>query len=190
MNEFERDDEFQRVVRDHLLKPFYARHSHEGRFVFADKGQLSTILQRELSVDTVMQVPGNKLVGVEEKIVRWKGRVYSAYTLETISCTIPGRERKGWMYTARCDVLMYCFGQEDESLLIHAIAFPPLQRWFFENDRYLQYAATRTDQINQTECRVVPIADVWGGLRGCRAYHLTGPVGEVELQRPLDSRTR
>ena len=172
-NQFRQDDSYQRAKRDALLKPFYAEHSAEGRFVFLDKGQLADVLQREMAVDTILQGRGGHAFAIEEKIVRWKGRKYTAFTLETWTCTVPGRERKGWMYYGKCDILLYCFTQADGSLEAYAIPFPALKTWFFEQDRFERYPTTVTEQINRTECRVVPIADVLAGVPGCKLYYLS-----------------
>lgn len=127
MNEFRRDDTWSRQKRDEYLKPHYTIHSEEGRFVFCDKGDLAKELQ-QAAVDTIMQGEEGRVWAIEEKIVRWKGRRYTAFALETWSCTVPERERQGWMYTAKCDVLLYCFEQADKSLLCYAIPFQRLQQ--------------------------------------------------------------
>ncbi len=175
---FETDNTFQLAKRDRYLKPFYQKRSEEGRFVFMDKGNLATILQREFAVDTIMQKAGGLAIGVEEKIVRWPGHEYTAFVLETWSCTVPGHERQGWMRTARCDFLLYAFEQQDGSLKVYVIPFRELQTWFFANDHHLTYSPTRTKQINRTECRVVPIADVLANVR-C--------LGPLSLPRVTDT---
>lgn len=178
MNEFMRDDNWQREIRNKVLKPYYERISQDSRFVFCDKGKLATKLQREMAIDTIIQLKNNGILSIEEKIVKWPGYKYQYYTLETWSCTNPGMERKGWMYYATCDYLLYCFVQEDESSLdVHAIPFPELQKWFFENDRYKNYHAFRTDQMNHTETRLVPISEVWDAIPECKSIY----VSEMEL---------
>lgn len=177
MSEFQKDDSWQRGIRDRLLKPFYHAHSFENRYVFADKGKLADVLQREMAVDTVLQAKQNALYSIEEKIVRWPGRYYTAFALETWSCTVPGRERQGWMYTAQCDYLFYCFVQEDEkSCISYLIPFGKLKDWFFENDRYLQFATTITEQINKTQCRVVPIEIVTNAISEVKRYETHEPT--------------
>lgn len=169
MNNFAIDDTWQKTIRERVLKPFYKRNSYEGRFVFTDKGKLATILQKEFAVDTVLQKEENRVLAIEEKIVRWPGYTYTAFTLETMSCTVPGRERKEWMYTAECDLLFYCFIQDDEnSAIVYMLPFQELKAWFFENDRFTKYVTTKTKQINQTECRVVPIVDVMKSINSAR----------------------
>jgi hypothetical protein len=188
MSAFTRDDSWQKRIREKVLKPFYKRYSFENRFVFTDKGSLADILQKQYAVDTIAQKQDNEIVAIEEKIVRWKGRAYTAFTLETWSCTTAGRERKGWMYTAKCDVLLYCFTQEDESVIAYSIPFPKLQEWFFDNNRFEKYVTTKTAQINQTECRVVPIDDVMKGVAGTKKFALL-PDGYLhESKAPLSER--
>jgi hypothetical protein len=165
MSEFFIDDRWQKGIRERILKPLYQKAGCEGRFVFADKGKLADILQKELAVDTILQKSGNSILAIEEKIIRWPGYPYTAFALETWSCTVPGRERQGWMYTAKCDLLFYCFVQENGTDIIgYAIPFSALQKWFFENNRFEKYTKTVTAQINHTECRIVPIADVLGSI--------------------------
>lgn len=172
---FRTDNEWQKTVRDNTLVPFYYTEAQDGRFVFADKGAFSDKLQRELSVDTLMQKSDGELLAIEEKIVRWPGYRYTAFTLETWSCTVKGRERKGWMYSAACDVLLYCFVQENGlDVLAYAIPFKQLQTWFFAGDRYKAYFPTKTEQINQTECRIVPIRDVLAAVPSTKKYDLQG----------------
>ena len=170
MNNFMKDNNWQLQIREKLLKPFYTKRAYEGRFIFADKGRLADILQKEMDVDTVIQKKDNSILAIEEKIVRYPGYKYTSYTLELMSCTVKGREREGWMYYSRCDVLLYCFVQEDGSIEAHAIPFPPLQEWFMDN--YKNYKSTITKQINHTECKLVPIADVFANIEGCKVIHL------------------
>lgn len=169
MNEFIRDDNWQRIQRNKILKPYYKKICDEGRFVFLDKGKLADRLQREEAIDTVLQTRNNGVLGIEEKLVRYPGYKYTAYTLETMSCTVQGREKEGWMYYSTCDYLLYGFIQEDSSCIdAHLIPFPKLQTWFFEDNRYLSYRPFITDQINHTETRVVPIKDVWAAIPDCK----------------------
>jgi hypothetical protein len=169
MNKFERDDSWQKKIRDRILEPYYASISHNKRFVFVDKGKLADKIQKEMAIDTIIQLKNNGVLGIEEKIVRWPGYEYQNYTLEIMSCTTPGHEKKGWMYYATCDYLFYCFVQEGEnSLYIHIIPFDKLKTWFFENDRFKNYKSFFTKQINRTETKIVPIRDVWNAIPECR----------------------
>lgn len=157
--EFHKDDAFQREIRNRILVPeFYGRRMN-GHFVFMDKGRLANVMQRRWAVDTIAQTSHGEAVSIEEKIVRWKGRHYTAVCLETRSCTVPGREKTGWMEYGRADYLLYCFQQpEPEKLRCVLVEFQPLKRWFWPiRDRW---PATETDQINKTRSRVVPIEDI------------------------------
>ena len=103
MNEFIQDNSWQIKIRNRILEPYYESISHNKRFIFVDKGKLAEKLQREMAIDTIIQLKNNGVLGIEEKIVRWPGYKYQNYTLEIMSCTMPGHEKKGWMYYATCD---------------------------------------------------------------------------------------
>jgi hypothetical protein len=162
MSEYHRDMVWTRRMRDEILKPsFYGRYSCDGRYVFIDKGRLATLLQKRYAVDTIVQGKEGAAICIEEKIVRWPKRdePYTAFTLETRSCTVPGRETPGWMQYGKADYLLYCFANRDETTLrCYLIDFAALQKWFW--GRYFIYPETITEQINHTECRVVPIDHV------------------------------
>jgi len=202
---FYEDDGWQKGMRDKLLKPFYGKCSEEGRFVFMDKGRLSDILQRQFAVDTVLQGIGkeNRAVGIEEKIVRWPqkrnqdGRKrypngYQSFTLETWSNTVEEFRRKGWMYTAQCDFLFYCYVQEfEQSAIGYLMPFPKLKNWFFYKNKFEMYIASRTDQRNRTETLIVPIEDVVKAIPETRIYTLRPngflPKAFISLPSPLRS---
>lgn len=156
MNDFDRDNIWQRKVRDSVLVPgFYGQYSLDGRYVFLDKGRLSGILQKRYAVDTIAQATNGAAVCIEEKLVRWKGRIYSAYALETDSCTKAGHESKGWMHYGRADFLLYGFMQPDR-LVAHVIDFPALQSWFWEHvESFPKFQMAGT--LNLSAGRTVPI---------------------------------
>lgn len=141
------------------LKDFYSIKAHEGRYVFINKesGDLSEELQNK-SIDTILQLTENKEVYIEEKIVRWPGYKYTAFVLETDSCTVEGREKDGWMKYGKFDYLLYGFTLESGKMEIYIMPFKELKKWFWEN--YKNYPITITRQINKTKCRVVKIIDV------------------------------
>ncbi len=157
MNDFRRDDAGQKAVRDAVLAPgLYGPYSREGRYVFIDKGRLATILQKRFAVDTIMQRRDGSATCIEEKIVRWPGYRYKAITLETQSCTTPGRESDGWMVYGEADWLNYAMCQEDGSVVCHIIDFQALKRAFWPAVE--AFKETVTDQINKTACRKVPLS--------------------------------
>src|SRR5579883_41572 len=86
----------------HLLTIFYKHFCYDARFVCIGdltKSGFSEIVQRELHTDTIIQTGVHVSYGVEEKVVRWPehGEAYTAFFLETHSCTNKGHERPGWM---------------------------------------------------------------------------------------------
>lgn len=165
MSDFDRDNEWQRGVRDRVLAPhFYGKYAAEGRYVFIDKGRMALILQKRYAVDTVLQGRDGAAVCIEEKIVRWPGYPYTAYALETHSCTKPGRESEGWMRYAKADYLLYCFHQADDGLICHLIDFPALQAWFTPlEETFPTFGPLAT--LNASKGRVVPISAVASGVK-------------------------
>lgn len=162
MNDFHRDNEWQRKVRDAVLAPgFYHRFSTDGRYVFMDKGRFATILQKRFAVDTIVQRDDGRAVCIEEKIVRWPGRAYTAYSLETESCTVPGHESDGWMRYAEADWLLYAF-MTPSRLNVHLIEFPKLKEWFWPREQ--DFAVFQNQTRNKSRGRVVPIRAVREGV--------------------------
>jgi hypothetical protein len=160
MNDFHRDNEWQREQRDKILAPgFYGRYATEGRYVFIDKGRLADILQKRFAVDTVCQGKNGLAVGIEEKIVRWPGYQYACFCLETKSCTVPGHESPGWMFYSEADFLLYCFQMENGDLDSWLIDFPKLQQWFWPRETAFEEFRMH-NTINKTVGRKVPIKEV------------------------------
>lgn len=160
MNDFQRDNEWQRRVRDEVLAPgFYGKYAMDGRYVFIDKGRLASVLQKRYAVDTILQGKNGEAVCIEEKIVRWPGYRYTAYALETHSCTKPGHESPGWMEYGKADFLLYCFVQENGDLDCHLIDFRELQIWFWTREESFSVFGP-LDTLNGSKGRVVPIFQV------------------------------
>lgn len=158
MSQFTNDLQFAEEHRQRL-KPFYKKYAHEGRYVFVNKesGELGEELQNK-AVDTILQKTDDKEIYIEEKIVRWKGKKYTAFTLETDSCTVEGREKEGWMKYGKFDYLFYGFLQVDNSIEAYLIPFQKLKEWFWKN--FMLFPETITEQINRTACRIVDIGEV------------------------------
>jgi hypothetical protein len=153
--------QWSRKMRETFLSHFYGKYSVDGRYVYIDKSSCSTLLQKELAVDTIMQWPTpHTSICIEEKIVQWPGYKYMNFALETESCTVPGRERGGWMRYAEADYLLYAFAYENDSGLdIYLIDFPKLRGWFWNLPvRYESH--TMKETINHTRFEKVPIKDV------------------------------
>jgi hypothetical protein len=151
--------DYSRRMRDTFLVHFYKRYSFDGRYVFVDKSACSTLLQKELAVDTVAQWSNRGSICIEEKIEQWPGHQRWNFALETESCTTPGRERKGWMHYAKADYLLYAFAFDgDIGLNAYLIDFPKLREWFWNlPTRYESYVMPT---LNRTRFEKVPIQDV------------------------------
>jgi len=159
VNDFERDNEWQKMMRDTILAPaFYDKYATRGRYVFLDKGRLATLLQRRCAVDTVVQGKDGNAPCIEEKIVRFpkSGKPYTAFCLETDSCTKPGHESLGWMKYGKADYLLYCFQTVAGDLDCHLIDFPKLKDWFWgRHETFNVFGPLET--LNASKGRLVPI---------------------------------
>ena len=160
MSDFERDNEWQRGIRDTVLGPgYYGVFSYDGRYVYINKGRLAHTLQKRFAVDTIVQSKNGDALCIEEKIVRWPGYHYQTYALETHSCTKPGHESPGWMEYGQADYLLYCFVQESGDLDCRLIDFAALQKWFWPLvETFPTFGPL--DTLNLSMGRKVPIAAV------------------------------
>ena len=186
MNDFTKDDLWQKSMRDRFLVPgFYKNYAMEGRYVLMDKGRMATIIQRRFAADTVIQGKYGEAVFVEEKIVRWpeRGVPYTAFSLETHSCTNPGRESDGWMVYGEADYLMYCFENQRGFLDCHLMDFQALKEWFKPLEKtFPTFKMKHT--INKSAGRVVPIDKVKAAVPSWMFKN----VGEIidPLHHPTD----
>jgi hypothetical protein len=179
MTDFERDDKWQKRMRDTVLAPgFYGNYAVEGRYVFLDKGALASLLQKRHAVDTILQGRDGSAVCIEEKIVRWPGHRYECFALETDSCTKPGYESKGWMHYGHADFLLYAFCQDDDSLDVHLIDFPKLQAWFWPRVENFSVFGP-LDTLNRSKGRVVPIKAVHENVPAWRRHVRAPEMGAV-----------
>jgi len=161
MNRFKYDDKGQRKIRDEIICPkLYSKYSMNGRYVCIDKGRMATLLQKRYAIDTVCQSKKNhgEAVFIEEKIVRFKDKPYTSFTLEIKSCTVPGHESDGWMVYGEADVLNYVMCQDSNSFLLpyYLIPFQKLKEEFWKEDIDI-FTDTITEQRNKTLCKIVPI---------------------------------
>lgn len=159
MNDFDRDDQWQRRVRDTILLPlFYGRFALDGRYVTLEKDRISSLIQKRCAADTVLQARDGSTVWIEEKIVRWPGYLYRAYSLETDSCTRPGYESDGWMRYGKATFLLWCRATP-ASLLWDLIDFQRLRAWFDPLERTFPTFGPLNTR-NASAGRKVPINDV------------------------------
>lgn len=152
------------TMRDRYLIHFYRKYSQDGRYVFVDKSKCSTLLQKQLAVDTIVQSKQGGSICIEEKIERWPGYTRTNFALETDSCTVPGREKVGWMSYAEADYLLYAFELPTGGLHVYFIDFQPLRQWFEKvKDNYKSHTMLNT--INHTRFKKVPINDVLHNIK-------------------------
>ena len=155
----------------HLLDAFYQQYCYEQRYVFVDRSRCSNLLQREWKVDTMVQKDAQCSLAIEEKIVKWPANntPYTAFFLETRSCTNKDHESDGWMKTSQADLLFYAFEIQDVGLVAYLLDFPRLQHWFWHD--YLPslphpgYGLSIMPGANRTEGRLVAIATVVKQIR-------------------------
>jgi hypothetical protein len=171
-NTFDIKNAWQVRQRDMILKPFFYDRYFPDRYRFLDNNDPT-----QRYVDTLVETPGGQKT-VEEKIVHWPtdGTTgYTAFALETWTCTVPGYERQGWMYTSVADILIYAFStpKSEVGLNVYVMDMQALKKWFWETGEEM-WPITRTNERNRTECRVVPVNDVIGGGVKTKRY-LIGP---------------
>jgi hypothetical protein len=163
--DFRTDLAYAEAARLRLEANFYPQVCRDERFVALERSDGSIYIQRHCHVDCIVAVKSGGSATVEEKIVRWKGRQYSAIAVETHSnLERTGAEDigDGWIATSVADFLLYAFQQEDESLLAWLFDLPKLREWF--NGVFAMFPAVDTSNDRYTtRCRVVPLKDIPGG---------------------------
>jgi hypothetical protein len=157
MNEFYSDDEFQRRKRDTVLVPEFYEAFFRGRYCFFDDPQHRKYQDR--GMDTFIRGEDGAYATIEEKIVRYKGRDYTAVCLETESCTVSGFEKKGWMHYSEAKVLLYCMATEDDTLHPYAFDMQKLREWFWDvGPQHWPLHVERSR--NCTASRIVPLEEI------------------------------
>jgi hypothetical protein len=178
MNDYQRDDAWQREMRDTFLVPYYGKKF--AGFVLLDKGPFARDQQRR-GVDTLFWDDELALFGIEEKIVRYKDRAYSAICLETETCTKPGRIARGWMWYSAADYLLYGMQTAAGDLDCLWIDFAALHKWFWPREKDFRISVM-ADTINQTASRLVPIEAIAENVQ-LRRFTLVKPKADADLHR-------
>lgn len=151
-DDFRQDDKWQREMRDRFLVPYYRRRY--ANFILLDDGPLAK-RQQKRGMDTIVNNAGI-IEAIEEKIVRWKGRVYEAICIETDSCTNERMLTHGWVHYAEADHLLYCMQSGLGDLDCLKINFRQLQKWFLPIENHFR-PHTMPGTINHSLSRLVPI---------------------------------
>lgn len=145
MNDFLDDDKFQREQRDKYLLPLFYKKRFNN-FVFCDGFDH----EQRRGIDTIVRI-GNLRWTIDEKIVRKR---YTAFALETKSCTLPGHEKPGWMFYGEADRLLYCFSITN-GLECFIVDFPKLQTWFWMHEK--TFPPFQMETRNRSFGRVVEV---------------------------------
>lgn len=175
--QYDIDHTFTEHARSLIERGLYAQIAYQGRYVSINGSAGATFLQRVAHIDAVIQIAPDRILTVEEKIVR---RKYDAFAIETHSNLELSLERgqpDGWIHVSTADRLLYAF-RVPEGLEVYVMPLDELRAWFVPHEE--QYAISDTPNgwggrvIYHTRCRIVPIADV-----GCskRIYDLRDGLG-------------
>lgn len=134
---------------------FFKRQAKENQAIFIrGDSQFSLAVQKELHADIVADsflsfFEGS--VGVEVKVRSPRYAHMPDILVETRSCTNPGRETPGWIYTCKADLLCYENLQFGTSLIrIRILDLPGFQSWFQTVD-LTQIAPKVLPDKNRTE---------------------------------------
>ena len=160
-NTFLQQDTQSRAVRDRLFAPLYRElAASPENMCFIDGAardpHLSLWLQQK-GVDTMLVARHGQMVSIDEKIRHSR---YDDILLETESCTIAGREKKGWMYEGTATLLAYAFycTQPSMYLDVYFIDFSALKHWFFGSTRDWKMIAPKYNrEVNQTRSYPIPL---------------------------------
>jgi hypothetical protein len=114
---------------------FFQRCATEGQAIFIrGESQFSVKVQQELHADIVANSFLNFFegsVGIELKVRSPQYAGKRDILIETRSCTKPGRESPGWIYTCEADLLCYENLQYGTPLIrIRILDMPGLKLWF------------------------------------------------------------
>jgi len=160
--DFRTDLAFADERRLRLEANFYAKYCRDNRFVSLERSDGSLYIQKHCHIDCVVASRAGGSLTVEEKIVRWKGRAYTAIVVEThsnLERTSDEPIGDGWIKTSVADCLLYAFEQEDGSLRVWLFDLPKLRGWFMQN--FERFAVTdKRNDFYTTRCRVVPLDQI------------------------------
>lgn len=186
--QFAIDNEFQRRLRDEILLPLFYDKFWPNHYITLDGGNEAETIQNRDHVDTLVQQHNGDVLAFEEKIVRWphwedgspKDKPHSKAALETYTNTTSGRRKLGWSWTSKADSLLFCFANvRGTALDCYKLNFGRLRHWFWTDDKFKEFDIDKTDQINQSEYRLVPIIDMCENA-GYKRYYLDGAKGTCQ----------
>lgn len=129
VDNFAVDDKWQRAMRDAFLVPHYYERCYKGRYELFDDDRDMQMR----GIDTRLTTGRGDHITIDEKIVRFprNGEAYTAFCIETHSCTKAGFLSMGWLFNSDADFIMYCrMDAAEQEMRIHKIHLLSLRRWF------------------------------------------------------------
>ena len=160
-NNFEANLKWALEQKESAIRSGFYDRLFPGKYQFVDNDEHWA----RRGVDTLVDA-GSCTLWIDEKIVRKR---YSAFCLETWSCTARGREKDGWMRSSEADRLLYCF-KTFAGFSCWWIDFKELQRWFWP--RIQNFRLHVEVEQNQTASRLVPVILVVQNVR-CKNYEIS-----------------
>jgi hypothetical protein len=138
-------------------------------------------MQRVHHIDTAGYSPRYGTEYIDEKIMRRRNDGGHPVNLscETISCSVPGLEARGWIYNDQNPHptwLNYCFAdaqvaEEVTKLECLWIPFDDFRQWFFSSGEE-RWPLHIEPYENKTHSRNIPIKDIMAGVPRCVAFEL------------------
>jgi hypothetical protein len=174
---FLRDDEWQRQLAARFLDPFYRSRGWRVTRYPGDHP-----MQRQ-HVD-VMLTKQSMAHYIDEKIIRGRrdGQRAEKINIETWSCSVPGKERLGWIArdeNSKATIVLVCFADTPDlasdawkkvkTLDCIWIPFQPLQTWFWQQGEE-QWELQDNQQDNHSLSRKVPIAEIAAAGIGLKRF--------------------
>ena len=175
---FKRDDYWQSRIATMFLDPFYrSRGWHANRYP-------SDHPMQRLHVDVTLSREGRTPHHIDEKIIRGRrdGKRAEKVSLETWSCSVPGRKVRGWIAAdeaSKTTILHVCFADTPDlapdswakvrRLDCIWIPFRPLREWFAGQDEN-QWELQDNEQSNHSLSRKVWIRQVFDAVPHCARF--------------------
>ena len=195
IREFVRDDEWQKQIAGKFLDPFYRLR---GWIVERFPGDHS--MQR-LHVDVSLRrtKDGKPEHSIDEKIIRGlrKGGPAEKINLETWSCSVPGKEKRGWIdldEPSKATVLFVCHADVSDlsaeswrkvtCLDCVWIPFQPLRIWFWKQGEE-RWERNDNHQPNRSISRKVPITEIMANVANAKRFTIYPPeVSTIDTLSP------
>lgn len=169
MNSFGRDLQYSNNEMPPIVR-FFRRLAKGRQAIYVrGEGKYATKVQQEDHVDIV----ANSFLSFFEDFVSIEVKIRSIryancddLLVETRSCSIPGFESSGWIYTCKADLLCYVNILTAHLKRLHIVDMPGLQEWFCDLERDIErgdkqgYKPIYTSQSNRTESFPIPWDDI------------------------------